>query len=446
MAFQLDCDTLVRVRDLEALEAFTPFATIKKSKEFKKTEELFAKRMKADEINLLKLIISIPAPKTYTYQAISSNKKVKGDEFKFVWQIIRGTNSYRKGVPKWNMCTVTVADGKIKNVEFKKSPVLLKQYEKALKKPSKSNETLFDLTDTANELSDAYEHLVGSIRDVRNTCSLLERLRTARKVHASLEAVQLFCGDDATVTVESVTDRLSTLWNNVKSYLAIINNKCNDTIGTLEKWGCQLDEAYKAQTSLGVPYTGIDNVTGLVNEMSTLVDSACDAHGAPSYNGALEQMQHMFKDELDTYVANTVEELTGATESCLSQLGQVMSAKQAADGYSIGCGDNGTTSDVYASYNGAKTTLTNRYKTIVGHIAQLRSELPDVDSSIEGINGFGRKLALLGADVRYSLAKVKTIKAALTQCNTAMESYLTASSDVDVYVADEGHISTIRDK
>lgn len=245
MSFQFDKDVVAKAQETAALEAFTSFATLKKNEAFKKVEESFAKRMNAAEIKFLKLVISIPSPKTYEYEAISAKKKeVKGEDFKFVWQILRGTNSYKNGNPKWNVCTITVADGKIKNIEFKLAPALLKKYQAAVVKDKQaSNEAFFlDVLEDLHSFSTACEELDAYLAKSTKLQTAMQCLNALSKMISteSLDIAKFFtsklCGENEKPSVETLGEKIKEVWEKVKAWVVGVFGRIKDLFNKVIGW------------------------------------------------------------------------------------------------------------------------------------------------------------------------------------------------------------------
>lgn len=245
MAFQFNKNVVAKAQELAALEAFTPFATLKKNDAFKKVEESFAKRMAAADIKMLKLVISIPSPKTYEYEAISAKKKeVKGEDFKFVWQLLRGTNSYTKGLPKWNVCTITVIDGKIKNIEFKLAPALLKKYEAAVAKTSKaSNEEFLEILEDLYSFDTACEELDAYLAQTTKLQTAMRCLETLSKMPSSTESLEIakffmnrLCGEGEKPSVETLGEKIKEVWEKVKAWVIGVFSRIGTAFSKILNW------------------------------------------------------------------------------------------------------------------------------------------------------------------------------------------------------------------
>lgn len=463
MSFHFNQSVVDQAKELAALEAFTPFATLKRHEAFKKVEESFAKRMEAADIKMLKLVISIPSPKTYEYEAISAKKKeVKGEDFKFVWQILRGTNSYRKGLPKWNVCTITVIDGKIKNIEFKKAPALLKKFQAAVKASKASNEEFLEMLDdlytfdTACEELDAY--LTKSVK-LQNTMRCLKTL-TKLTSNESLDIATFFtnklCGNEKP-SVETIGERIKEVWEKVKSWVLGVFSKIGDIFNRLIGWSSaqrakndavlmlyrtlgpkqvtelmrQAKAKLESNESMSVAemfanqcIISVDKVESLMTEALNISTKICVDEDLQKYKNVFRDVDNMSASEGETYINSIGEELDQKIKS-LQELVEheknnfyevVLKEGDNYDTfYDAGWKDVSTVERVFKKYDSVKSELDGYRATIADNIKQCNAMLNKVGQDLDSDDMlFSRKVEILKSVVRLELIKARSIGMSLS--------------------------------
>lgn len=462
MAFNFDQTVVAKAQAKAAEEGFTSMATLKKNDAFSKVEESFAKRMKGAGIGILKLIISIPEPKTYDYAVTPNNKGLKGEDCKFVWQILRGTNSYRKGVPKWNMCTITVVDGKIKNVEFKQIPALLKKFRAVLKASKPSNE---DFLETVEDLQSFYatcEELDANMTESVRLQAMLKYLAVAPK-HASAESLEVarfftdkLCGATKP-SVESVGEKIAGIWTKVKNWVVGVFSKIgaafsrlldksvaqkarNDTVLTLcrslspeqfVKFMQQTDDdKFESSESMSVAEMFASKCIISVAQVENLLRDALNVSTAVCVDKDIEKYRRIFRDidnmsaaEGETYINSIGEELDQKLAS-LAELAEHEKHKfyeivlKSGDNYKTlydaGWKDVATVEKVFKTYDNVWAKLHSYRMTIDANIKQLTSLLTKIGNDLDPDDMlFARKTEILKSVVRLEIIRSRSVGTSL---------------------------------
>ena len=255
MAYKFDEHSVAQAAELAAQEGFTSLASLKKNEAYTKVENSFARHMKAAGVKIMRLVISIPEPKKYEY-TVTPAGKLDAEDFKFVWQILRGTNSYKDGVPKWNICSIQVVDGHIKSVDFKQGAALVRRFRKALGKTSSGNKhgvetldsimTRMEILDAEAEMGaciEGYTRIWETIRNVDQAMSDIQKHGDAAVEAYGVDG----CWEDIGCSVENLQRQTAivALSKSAEGLGEAALNKAKEFIKWLKEWVAKIVQFFK---------------------------------------------------------------------------------------------------------------------------------------------------------------------------------------------------------